>query len=350
MKKNKKSVLVAMSGGVDSAVAALLLKQHGYVVTAVHLVFFNEKKETREKLNQLCSELDIPLVIENRKQEFKKKVIDNFISQYRQGQTPNPCVVCNEKLKFKYLFELADQMGIDFVATGHYARISKNSQEHYLLKRGKDLKKDQSYFLYRILKNDLRRLVFPLGELKKEQTKKIASKELKTEFSSESQDVCFFSKEKDLKEFFKKRKIFFKSGEIIDETGRKLGWHSGLELFTLGQRQGLGISGGPWYVIDKKMEEHQLIVSKNKKHQKLEPQKIEIIDVVWQNENIIVSKDYLIQIRYGSQAKRGRILSSNKHQATIELLETKYAVAVGQSLVVYDDDVVLGGGIIKSYV
>ena len=252
--KNLK-VVVGMSGGVDSSVAAALLKKKGYEVIGVTFKTWpkeecgrsvgraccNLEAVTRSRL--VCEDLGIPYYVFDLSLEFKRDVIDYFCSQYLKGLTPNPCVICNEKIKFGYLLEKAKVLGAERVATGHYARVAKSAGgARWLLKDGKDKKKDQSYFLFSLSQEQLKRSMFPLGDITKERVRKIAkSLKLKTHDTISSQDVCFIQ-DTEYAEYIKnKTGVEIGEGDIVDKAGSLLGRHKGFLYYTIGQRRGLGV-------------------------------------------------------------------------------------------------------------
>ena len=236
-----KGVVVAMSGGVDSSLAAALLKQAGYDVLGVHMRLWPDPNlaPTVSDLEHTCQLLDIPFYQLDLEAKFQRYVIDYFCQEYSQGRTPNPCIACNQYIKFDLLFDKAREMGAEYLATGHYARIERSADGYSLLKAA-DRSKDQSYFLYTLGQHQLKHLLFPLGELSKEKVRSLAAElGLPATSRSDSQDVCFIP-DNDYRSFIKER-IPLKEGEIVDITGRVLGRHGGLAGYTVGQRHGLGL-------------------------------------------------------------------------------------------------------------
>lgn len=341
-----KKILIGLSGGVDSYMSAYYLQQSGWKVVGIYLEM--QKNFSKLKIvKELAEKLQIPLEVVNCEKEFKKEIIKDFIESYQKGETPNPCVFCNSKIKFKFLLNLAREIKIPFVATGHYARIESFSKILYL-KKGLDEKKDQSYFLYRLKQSQLKKIVFPLGRKNKSQIKKEAEALgfYKNQENKESQDICFFKENEDLS-FFLQDKIKSFSGKIIDEDNNFLGNHQGLEKYTLGQRKGIEISGGPFFVIGKNFKKNQLLVSKNKNHPLLWKKELFLKKISWTKEEPNLEKSYFIKIRYGKNGSLGRIFfDEQKKQWKIILKEKQWAPASGQSAVIYSGDIVIGGGVI----
>ncbi len=345
---NSNKVLIGLSGGIDSAVSVLLLKKKGFVPTGVFFVFSENSYCNLKKIAALAKKLNIELIVKDFSREFEKKIISYFIKEYQKGKTPNPCVFCNPEIKFKKLFELADEFNIKWVATGHYAIIERKENGTLGLKRALDEDKDQSYFLYRIKKHYLKRLIFPLGKIKKEKVKQIAQENELIFEKNESQDVCFFQAKEKLADFLKS-KTNLKKGEIIDEKGKFLGYHSGQTLFTIGQRQGIKLSGGPFFVIKKDVPKNKLIVTSCKEHSRLWAKNIFLERAFWIEARPTSNEKYFFKSRYHAKFSMGKIFYLEAKNIWKVVLKTpQWAMAEGQSLVVYDKDgFVWGGGIIK---
>ncbi len=345
-------ILVGMSGGVDSAVTVHLLKKQGYQVTGVFLSMLSDTKHTEFKRAKiLARQLDIELVQEDIQKVFQKEIISEFLNKYKDGLTPNPCISCNPRIKFRYLLQVADKLKIDKIATGHYAVVSKRKDKTTELLKGLDKSKDQSYFLYRLGQKELQRVEFPLGKFMKKKVKEIAKKNKLAVPKLESQDVCFLKGYKNLEEFLQKElnKNNFAKGSIVDEEDNIVGEHQGLLIYTLGQRKGLNIGGkGPFYVIGKDFERNKLLVSNNKKNRRLLHKRIVIKDAKWVNEVPVKNKIYQIKIRYQMKSVNAKIKRVNGSQWIIKCARTIWAVTSGQSLVVYDGNRVVGGGIITT--
>lgn len=346
--KNKVKVIVAMSGGVDSSVAAALLKQAGFNVVGMMAKFWSDSLSNKKDSNKCCStesekmarlvakKLEIPFYLVNLETEFKKKVVNYFLSEYKKGNTPNPCVVCNKEIKFGLLLEKAQKKGGDFLATGHYARYEKGK-----LLKGKDVKKDQSYFLWQLKQGQLKKVLFPVGKYTKYQVRALARKfDLPVAENSESQEVCFVSGTTN--EFLKKY-LKIKPGKIIDNNKKILGQHNGLWFYTVGQRKRLQIPQGPWYVIKKDFKKNILIVSKNEKD--LLNKEVFVKNLNWIDfQNFPISAD--VKIRYKSASSKAKIFKLKGNKIKIVFQKSQKSITSGQSAVFYKKNELLGGGII----
>lgn len=353
----KIKAVVALSGGVDSAVAATLLKKQGFHVVGAYFRLGNFSLPSERQAEKVAKKIGIPLKIADARKEFRKRVINYFLNSYKIGLTPNPCVVCNKEIKFALLFDLMKKDRADFVATGHYARIlhKTHNTKHITQKKelrvtscelqaAKDKTKDQSYFLYRLAQKDLAKIIFPLGNYKKSEVKRIAKNlKLPISASEESQDVCFAARNGTAE--FLKQNIKAKSGNIVDFPGNILGRHKGLPLYTLGQRKGIEIGGtGPYWVAGKDIGKNELVVTKNP--QKILAKKFLIHDTSWINRNIKFPLRAKVQIRYHAPKVDAIIKPVARAAFSVELKKPMRAVTPGQSAVVYKNDEVLGGGII----
>ena len=346
MTKQKKKIVVAMSGGVDSSVAAFLLKKEGFIVSGVFMrLFLSDSREEEERAKIVAQKLDIPFSVIDISSEFKKSVIDTFVKDYYEGRTPNPCVGCNKEIKMGLLLNRVLDMGVDFMATGHYIRKIKNESQYELF-RGLDKKKDQSYFLWKLGQKELQHLVFPLGEYTKTKVKKIAEN-ISLEFHSsklkESMEVCFIKKS--LNDFLLE-KIGRNEGDIVDINREKIGNHFGLWFYTIGQRRGIGLAGGPYFVIEKDYEKNILVVSKEKKD--LRRINLKIKDISWvSNEVPTLPIEASVQIRYAGKDFPATINREGVFYV-INFDKPQESTASGQSVVIYQNEKLLGGGIVSA--
>lgn len=359
----KGKVIVGMSGGVDSSVTAYLLKEEGYEVEGLSFILYearlkgtftgccsveaiNDAQRTAESIGVRHSRLDL-------RDEFMEKVIEPFIEAYLKGITPNPCILCNRYIKFPYLLKIAEEKGAEFIATGHYARVEREGGTA-LLKKGVDHKKDQSYVLYILKKEELHRLILPLGYRKKEEVRRIAlSLNLPAARRPESQEICFVE---DRRYFSLINGIIPPSeGPIIDiETGNVLGRHKGIHLFTIGQRKRLGISTGrPVYVVRIEPSSGKVYIGPKEMAMKRE---VEVMDINWliQGEEIRkagsgAKKEIRVSVKIRSMMKDApaTLMLLDGSSAMVAFDEPQWAPAPGQSAVFYDKDTVIGGGIIR---
>jgi tRNA-specific 2-thiouridylase len=359
MAKHKKRVIVGMSSGVDSSVAAALLKKQGYDVVGVFMHFWKEPGQDALRENKCCSVesqqdarkvaqiLDIPLYTANVAKEFKKEVVDYFLDEIKNGRTPNPCVACNERIKFNFLFKKMLEMGADYVATGHYAEIKEKKGKHHLF-TSCDEEKDQTYFLYNLSQQQLAKILFPVGKYKKDEIRKMAKKEKLPVFDKDdSQGICF-TPERTPGEFIK-RNLKVSAGNIVLTNGKKIGHHEGLELFTIGQRKGIEIGGnGPYYVVDRNFKTKELVVTNDESDPAISKKSMLVEIKNWVAEMPKMPMELNVKIRYRHPLVRAIIKKAKNNQCEVEFIELQKAVTPGQSAVFYSDDKeVLGGGIIK---
>lgn len=342
-----KRVAVAMSGGVDSSLAAALLKKKGYDVTGVHMRLWDDPNQPRIRadLERTCQILGIPLFYFDFEKEFHDHVISCFNHDYSSGLTPNPCISCNEKIKFGYLFDKVVSMGAGYLATGHYARIDQTPDGYRLLKAA-DKMKDQSYFLYTLGQKQLWHLLFPLSELYKENVRKLAAEmNLLSNDRPESQDLCFIPGN-DYRSFVTQH-VPPKPGNIVDISSNILGKHNGLAGYTIGQRQGLGISSDkPLHVISLDAATNQVMVGDKEQllHNGLAARQLNWISGKAPRD---FSRNNTAKIR--SKAPEVPVkIKLNGDIANVEFFEPQSAIAPGQSIVFYQGETVLGGGVIDA--
>ena len=339
-----KRVLVGLSGGVDSAVSAYLLKEQGYEVIGIYMILHkNDMYHAKniENVKIISEKLGIKYVVEDVSEEFKKKVYDYFVESYKQGLTPNPCAMCNREIKFGDFVKFMDKYETDFIATGHYVK-----NDGKFLYKAEDLTKDQSYFLFGIKKELLPKIIFPLGEYKKVDIKKIASDIGMVSLSNqkESQDICFV--ETDYIDVLNKHFPTQKKGKIVDIKGKVVGSHRGYVNYTIGQRKGLKLfkSHKPHFVVDIDPDRNTLIVSSNKEF--LDKKIVFARDVNLFSEDNMFEAD--VKVRYRADAKKAKVRVKKDKIAEIVFSEPVSAVANGQAAVFYDGDKLLGGGWIYS--
>lgn len=347
IKNLKKKVVVAMSGGIDSSIAAALLIEEGYEVLGVTMRLY-EGDENFEAAQQVAQQLDIPWHILDFRMEFNRLVIDYFCQEYLAGRTPNPCIICNLKIKFGLLLEKAKSLGADYIATGHYAinEYDKKSNR-FLLKRGVDESKDQSYFLYRLNQDILPYVLFPLGRFKKSQSRELAKNfGLKNYKKEESQEICFIQ-EGDYRKFLRQNVLeSIKQGKFVDKLGNILGAHQGIPFYTIGQRKGLGISSNTRkYVIKIDPQENTVILSEE---EDLYQDKLIIKDLNFiSGDKLSDSIKVEVKIRYNSKKAPAIVSPYKDDEIVINFKKPQRAITPGQSAVFYQGDIVIGGGIIE---
>lgn len=370
------TVFVALSGGVDSSVAATLLKKEGYSVVGVYMKCWSDGagysatscfEKDLEDARQVAQKIDIPFQVFDFEKEYKEKVMDYFFSEYEAGRTPNPDVECNREIKFGLFLNRALKMGADYIATGHYVRSQINAdkegfifsieadkrgfsldEKEVRLLKGVDQKKDQSYFLWTLGQKELKKSLFPVGDLTKDEVRKKAKNlGLPTFNKPDSQGICFVG-EIDVQEFLKEN-IGTNPGPILNHKGEKLGEHEGLYLYTLGQRQGLGIGGGiPFYVYKKDIEENALrVVPKKLEREYLYKRGLVASNLSWVAGEPDFSKNIEAKIRYLHPAQKCEIEKIDPDEIEVDFKNKQRAVTPGQSVVLYQDEMMLGGGIIK---
>lgn len=354
-----KNVLVALSGGVDSSVCVHLLLEQGYNVHAVVLKMSPCHNDTVAAAQCAADSMNVPLTIVDMQKEFDEKVITYFVDEYRNGKTPNPCIFCNPLVKFKALMETADKLNCDLVATGHYARTKKNNDGTFSLMRGESLARDQSYMLYRLGQKELSRLVFPLSSLQKDKVREIATQlGLSCATSPDSQENCFIE-DNDYRSYIENRIGKQTCGDFISPEGKFCGKHKGIINYTVGQRKGLGIALGQPVFIKKIDPVENKIYLAYKGDDIVSKAEINSLTLINENDfyndtDLISDQKTLksaflaeVKIRSAATPIKAEILFTSTETATITFDTPQRAVAVGQSLVIYKGDEVLGGGVIQ---
>lgn len=358
---NAKTVYVGMSGGVDSSVSAALLKEQGYKVVGVFIKAWEPEgydcgwREERRDAMRVAAQLEIPFITLDLEKEYKERVVDYMIAEYKAGRTPNPDVMCNQTIKFGAFYDRAMRAGADYVATGHYARIqnvkSQKSNvkcEHQML-AGVDKNKDQTYFLWTLTRDQLAHTLFPIGHLEKPAVRKLAAKfGLPTETKKDSQGLCFIGK-LDLKEFLRGY-IKEEKGKVLDEHGQPIGEHDGALLYTLGERRGFNVfkktpAEKPLYIIAKDLAANTITVGTEKELDASARAEIAIDQANWPAGEPDGSRTYSARVRYRQPLEPCWIIKENNVWKVV--FDRPQIAAAGQSLVVYDGEVCLGGGVIK---
>ena len=342
-----------MSGGVDSSLTAALLKEQGYDVTGVYMKNWTQNMpglecpwaEDLADAKRVAVSLDIDFKVFDFEDEYRHKVVQYMIDEYTLGRTPNPDIMCNQEVKFKLFLEAAKEDGADLIATGHYAKVEHKNNTGYL-KRAIDKSKDQTYFLYRITGEALKDTLFPIGEFEKNEVRKMAEERgLFTAAKKDSQGICFVG-QIGIRDFLSQ---FVKttSGNIIDKkSGKILGQHDGAIFYTLGQRHGLDVGGGmPYFVVGKNMDLNEVYVTTNLNDENLWLEEIDLINASWINNPPVNGQKYLVRIRHQAPLVEATYFV-DKEREFMKLSEKQRAVTGGQSLVVYENEYCLGGGIV----
>ncbi len=356
--KNQR-IVVGMSGGVDSSVAAYLLKQQGYDVVGLFMKnwedddtddYCTSRQDFLDAVS-VADVLDIPMDVVNFSTEYKDRVFSHFLAEYQAGRTPNPDVLCNAEIKFKAFLDHAHTLGADYIATGHYAQVRKVGDTFQLLK-GEDGNKDQSYFLYRLNQQQLASTLFPVGHLYKREVRKIAEQLKLPNFSKkDSTGICFIG-ERPFREFLN-RYLPHQPGEIQTPDGKIVGQHLGLMYYTIGQRQGLGIGGTrdgndePWFVSGKDMTRNVLRVVQGHDHPDLLKPSLKATDLTWiSGRQPHCNWVYAAKTRYRQADAPCAIVQLSQDQCEVDFAQDQWAVTPGQSVVIYESRVCLGGGVI----
>ncbi len=359
---SREKIFVAMSGGVDSSLSAALLKKAGYNVTGVFIkVWYPDflecswKKEKRDAM-RVCAELEVPFLTFNFEETYKKEVVDYMVNEYEKGRTPNPDVMCNKYVKFGDFLNESKKRGADLIATGHYSRIQKTQKQTFELLKGIDKEKDQSYFLWTLGQNELSQTLFPIGNYEKSKVREMAQKfNLHTAPKKDSQGLCFLG-EVSMKEFLERFLPNQKSGKVLNELGYEIGVHKGAIFYTIGQRKGFEIKKKTpqtpaYYVIAKDLSENTITVSKNPSFfvESNEAGRIEIRDTNWISGTPLKGFVYKARFRYRQELMNCEVLRVDKENRVAEffLKDVNQPTPSGQSLVLYKENVCVGGGIIK---
>lgn len=357
-KKSETTVIVGMSGGVDSSVCAALLKEEGYKVIGLFMKNWEELDEhgvcqsSKEYADviRVCEKLDIPYYSIDFIKEYKEQVFNHFIEEYKLGYTPNPDVLCNREIKFKVFFEKAIELGADFLATGHYCQTRKDESGISLLIKGSDPLKDQSYFLYTIKSEILNKVLFPIGHLPKTEVRKMAKKyDLATKFKKDSTGICFIG-ERNFKNFLSQY-VVFKDGNFETLNGTVVGRHTGATYYTIGQRKGLGLGGQgeAWFVVGKDIKRNVVQVERGIAHPAMYADSLVATDLSFSNGEFNRELPFKCKakIRYRQKDQDCTIMAIEDGKIYVDFYYPQRAITPRQSIVFYDHDICLGGAMIE---
>ena len=357
---SKPCIIVGMSGGVDSSVAAMLLLEQGYQVEGLFMKNWEDDDDDDycaaavdlADAQSVCDTLDIKLHSVNFAAEYWDRVFAHFLDEYRAGRTPNPDILCNKEIKFRAFLEYAQHLGADKIATGHYAQV-KQSDGRYQLLRGADTDKDQSYFLYTLNQSQLQHALFPLGQYRKPEIREMAAERgLSTHDKKDSTGICFIGERRF--DTFLQQYLPANPGDIETTDGEIIGRHNGLMYYTLGQRKGIGIGGlkqageQPWYVVDKDIERNVLVVGQGRQHPRLYHTELTCNQLHWVSGEAPASANCSAKIRYRQPDQACQIAIIGDDSARVVFDEAQRAITPGQSIVFYQDEICLGGGVITT--
>jgi len=350
-----KKIAVLVSGGVDSSVVLALLKQQGHDLTAFYLKIWLEDElsylgscpweQDLEFVRGVCSKLDVPLQVISMQQTYHDRVVSYMLDEIRAGRTPNPDVLCNQHVKFGAFYDAIDS-SFQYVATGHYAQV-EHTPELSILKKGKDPIKDQTYFLAYLSQAQLQRALFPIGYLEKHEVRALAQKfDLPTAQRKDSQGICFLGKFNFAD--FVKAHLGVRQGDIVEfETGKKVGTHDGFWFFTIGQRQGIGLSGGPWYVVSKDAQHNIVYISNRYDAIAMHKAGMRVSHFNWNQNQQSAKTELDVRFRHGAAVHPATVTPVENDLQVMLKSETQQGIAAGQFAVLYDGDVCLGGGVIE---